>query len=393
MEILAHKMYEDERKTLINILCRVWPKLKQHVDRLYIYYAGPVQDVWDLIEKQPDSTFIKNINEQIANGKDIICLYNISEIMREPTIDKIHNCLPKLNIHPSKIYFVTGALDGPENYEEYCKDKGYVDRITILSANIFLNVSKEQNSCDVYSEYIPKIRSKKFLCFNRVERRHRIVLTHKLLTNNLVDTAYYSFYGNKFNSDWIDNITLTSYQLLNKEASSLREGLQQYKHLFPMHLTADIKNRNNPIGIEPSDIELYDNSYYSIVTETYFYADMSMDNLSADNIPAIFFTEKIYKPIAMKHPFILVSRANSLKWLRNLGFKTFSPYINESYDDELNDDVRMNMIVDEVKRLDKFTDAEWIEWQNNIKSIVDYNFQIYSSLTDYSFNPKQDLDF
>ena len=63
------------------------------------------------------------------------------------------------------------------------------------------------------------------------------------------------------------------------------------------------------------DIEM---SINGIVQQDYYYA--------------IFFTEKIYKPIAMKHPFILVSRANSLKWLRNLGFKTFSPYIPEDYD-------------------------------------------------------------
>jgi hypothetical protein len=320
-------------------------------------------------------------------------LYNISEIIREPTIDKIHNCLPSLNIDPSKIYFITGALDGPEKYEEYCKSKGYIDRIKILSANIFLSVSQGNNPWGVYVEYIPKIRSKKFVCLNKVERRHRIVLTYKLLVNNLIDTSYYSFYGNKFNSDWIDSITLTSKQLLNEEALEIRKVLQQHKHLFPMHLTADAKNRRNPIVMESSDIVLYENSYYSLVTETYFYTDPSEDSLSHKNIPAIFFTEKIYKPISMKHPFILVSSVNSLKWLRKFGFKTFSPYINESYDDEIDDNVRMDMIVEEVKRLDKFTESEWIEWQNKVKAIVDYNFQIYLNLRDYAYNPKQDLDF
>ena len=391
MEILV--MYEDNRNDLTKILCKVWPNINKHLDRVYTYYAGPSKGPWDLFEELSDEIFIKSINDQIANGKDIIFLYNISEIMREPTIDKVHNCLPQLNIDPSKIYFVTGALDGPENYEKYCQSKGYTDRIKILAANLFLNVSKEQNSWDVYSEYIPKLRTKKFLCFNRVERKHRMVLVHKILTNNLIDTAYYSFYGNNFNSRWIDNITITENNRYDVKALELREDLKSYKHLFPLHLTADAKSRNNPISVDTSDIELFDNSYYSLVTETYFYADPAKDNLSSGVIPAMFFTEKIYKPISMKHPFILVSRANSLKWLRKFGFKTFSPYINESYDDETDDDTRMNMIVDEVKRLNQFTDSEWMDWQNNIKAIVDYNFQIYSSLTDYSYNPNQDLDF
>jgi len=365
----------------------VWPNLNKYKDRAYTYYVGPVSDPWSLFETSDDSIFIKNINEQIDN-KDIICLYNISEIMRMCDIDKIHRCLPYIKIDPSKIYYFTGALDGPDGYEEYCKSKGYTERITIMSANLFMHVAQSLTSPDVYKEHIAKVRPKKFLCFNRVERTHRIILVGNLILNDLLDTGYCSFYGNQFDSKWMKPLIRRS-----EISEELRYVLFKNKHLFPMHLNADSEVRRNPIDINLADAELFENSYYSIVTETYFFQDTSKDNLATGTIPAMFFTEKTYKPIAMRHPFILVSRADSLKWLRKLGFKTFSPFINESYDDENNDENRMNMIVDEIKRLNQLSDSEWIEWQKNIKDIVDYNFEVFINSTNYAFNPNKDLDF
>ena len=97
----------------------------------------------------------------------------------------------------------------------------------------------------------------------------------------------------------------------------------------------------------------------------------------------LFLSEKIYKPFAFRHPFILLGWHGSLRVLRERGFKTFHPYIDESYDDEPDHNKRFDMIVNEIKRLEKFTDDQWIEWQHNIKSIVEYNYKYLVNLTDH----------
>ena len=94
---------------------------------------------------------------------------------------------------------------------------------------------------------------------------------------------------------------------------------------------------------------------------------------------SIFLTEKTYRPIILKHPFVLASRPNSLAALRNLGYKTFHPFIDESYDEVLNDTVRMQLIMAEIERLCNFTDAQWIKWQENIKPIVEHNHTLLMS--------------
>jgi hypothetical protein len=56
-------------------------------------------------------------------------------------------------------------------------------------------------------------------------------------------------------------------------------------------------------------------------------------------------TEKTFKAIALEMPFVLVAPAHSLKYLREYGFRTFAPYIDESYD----------TIEDPVARIERVT--------------------------------------
>ena len=78
----------------------------------------------------------------------------------------------------------------------------------------------------------------------------------------------------------------------------------------------------------------------------------------------------------MKHPFILVSIPKSLEVLRELGYKTFSPWINESYDLEEDDNTRMLMLVDEIERLTNLSSQELEEFLIAMKEICLYNYNI-----------------
>lgn len=68
-------------------------------------------------------------------------------------------------------------------------------------------------------------------------------------------------------------------------------------------------------------VDIYNNSYYSIVAETTF------SNLYNQ------YTEKVAKPILAKRPFIAFCGRHYLKNLRSLGFSTFHKVIDESYDE------------------------------------------------------------
>ncbi len=90
--------------------------------------------------------------------------------------------------------------------------------------------------------------------------------------------------------------------------------------------------------IDPS---IYNESFYSCVVETVIPADNRIS----------MFSEKQAKPIVARRPFIIVGTKDHLKTFRSLGFKTFSPVVDESYDDEPNMVKRFEMILDAMKKL------------------------------------------
>lgn len=100
--------------------------------------------------------------------------------------------------------------------------------------------------------------------------------------------------------------------------------------------------------IDPS---IYNQSYYSCVVETVIPEDNRMS----------MFSEKEAKPIITKRPFMIVGTKDHLKAFRDLGFKTFSPVIDESYDDEPDRDKRYSMILDAMNELTKMDTTEVFE--------------------------------
>lgn len=86
-------------------------------------------------------------------------------------------------------------------------------------------------------------------------------------------------------------------------------------------------------------------------------------------------TEKIFKPICQQIPFVLVSTAGSLEYLRSYGFKTFDSIWDESYDQETNDHRRLEMIADLLHRFDNLTTQELQALYEKCLPIIQHNYQ------------------
>lgn len=79
-------------------------------------------------------------------------------------------------------------------------------------------------------------------------------------------------------------------------------------------------------------VDLYQQFFFEIICET--------DCNSPD-----WFTEKTYKALMLGRPFVLWSGPGALKELKNLGFMTFSDFIEEQYDNEYCNIDRFNKIL------------------------------------------------
>lgn len=89
-------------------------------------------------------------------------------------------------------------------------------------------------------------------------------------------------------------------------------------------------------------------------------------------------TEKTFKPIVMQQPFVLVSCQGSLAYLHHYGFKTFSEFWDESYDDSA-DDTRILKIGKLLADLDSLGLKEKRQLQKHLAPVVEHNYNWFYS--------------
>ena len=85
-------------------------------------------------------------------------------------------------------------------------------------------------------------------------------------------------------------------------------------------------------------------------------------------------TEKTFKPICLKMPFVIVGCQGSLAYLRQYGFKTFGHVWDESYDNEIHDDQRIEKIAFTLKAIDILPQHEKQRLFNIAQEVCEHNY-------------------
>jgi hypothetical protein len=85
-------------------------------------------------------------------------------------------------------------------------------------------------------------------------------------------------------------------------------------------------------------------------------------------------TEKTFKPIAHGIPFVIVGTCGSLKYLRSYGFQTFGDFWDESYDDEVDDEKRIEKIAHVLKQLNNLDTASKNHLFHRTHDVVAHNW-------------------
>jgi hypothetical protein len=123
-----------------------------------------------------------------------------------------------------------------------------------------------------------------------------------------------------------------------------------YSGLALGHKNPFVKNElfNNLWGEIYIQAEPYIDTYFSLVTET------------VCDYPYSLRSEKIYKPIAMGHPWIATANRGFYRDIRNQGFRTYDHLIDESFDSIDNNQDRLDRIVAVVQDLCQQDLAEFL---------------------------------
>lgn len=126
------------------------------------------------------------------------------------------------------------------------------------------------------------------------------------------------------------------------------------------------------------NVQDFENTKISIVLETQFDASK------------IHLTEKICRPIACGHPFVVAAGPGTLKLLRRYGFETFDPWIDESYDNETDSVLRLEKIIMAMKKFNLLPVEQKHDYYAKIKKIAEHNRKHFFS-TDFGSHIENEL--
>jgi hypothetical protein len=261
--------------------------------------------------------------------------------------------------------------EGSDTLRKHCYQYNIAD--LVLENKIILVGGGDMDKswpCLQYESFLPKIldydenilaiadyeknfvtdRPYKFLFLNGRERAHRTQLLHKL--EHLLDQTIWT------NLDSVAGpIQLLDsqyeYDHVVTRANLPTEGF--VKHYLFDNKWGDVYIKSN----------LYLDTYFSVVTETVF------------EYPYSFRTEKIWKPVAVGHPWIAVANQGFYRDMHNIGFKTFGHIIDESFDTIENNHDRLDRIALIIEDLCQQDLASFL---NECYNICKYNQQHLAEL-------------
>ena len=211
-----------------------------------------------------------------------------------------------------------------------------------------------------------KPREKKALLLNRRLRLHRLFILSLLLEDGLLDKTLSSFSmdDSLLGYDDLEGPLLQRREqnIFVKEDYYIDKIVSGFNKLKTIHTqTLDFDNIDGVLGLGHETKELYEKTYFSIVTETMFLDDFG------------FVSEKVFKPILHLHPFVVLGSPNTLKHLKSYGFKTFDRWWDESYDSEEHHGERFKKIYEVITTLLNKSDEEWVKMIGEMTEVLIYN--------------------
>jgi hypothetical protein len=337
--------------------------------------------------KNPAKWLIKDLE----SGNCKIVLHNILEEFTSRGYDAyfktIQHQLKEFNLKEKYITIIDFMSNGKEYFKLLDTEMKFV------YSNMELGYFIESESSEIKRENLPskpdikKHRDRYFISLNRNAKLFRAIIIFNLWKNNSLDKGYVSLWIKewwipRFNND-ADLLRKDILTILGQSGVGDVDGNKFIDFIFENDLSVDgckQFERDGNVYPVPGHIysrfdssihNAYKNSYFSITSCNSFGWNKSAPGSN------FYIDEKLFPAILHFLPFILVGRYLLLRDLKDKGFKTFHPHIDESYDEVEDPVMRMKMVMGEVNRLCSLSSQEIHNWYSNLSHILQYNYDFY----------------
>jgi hypothetical protein len=282
--------------------------------------------------------------------------------------DWFHDNCTQHGIAPRQVIYVTGNLEAKLQYDAWLLSTSVQDRMLVCSFPIFeldMWFANPNPPIPVLSQHVAYKTSHPVKLFNALQRRprnHRMWLFYNLVSRGLLSDGIVSMNAFTQLRSFCEGRVLS-----NDQYAIVAELLP----IYPPDVRANTDFSSTDCGTYLSNFntQVLLDTWMSVISEASF----------ADSENTCFLSEKTFKMIRARHPFIIFGNKGSLRHLRAMGYKTFSPFIDESYDDYSTWD-RLDAIMQELTRLNAIPDK--LAWFESMREILVHNYNtMYSNST------------
>jgi hypothetical protein len=329
-----------------------WPYIKKNIPKTRLFFCDPPGST------SPETLF--NFGEDESERNYIYCHD------QEPIYSDFHkNLFSDLITRNKDLNYSTGPVHSAiitselcsDSIESVCQQYNWNHYYYFFHGWAALDWYRGYNNTFLMPDYADRTPKYSFISTNRIiggRRDHRILLMYHLLKQD-VNNALISF----------PSVCPAEQQSVEKIGSRLSHRYSDISETllsanFPWNMPGESGHPMHSCWL--SLFEENASSLIHVITETaYFGRKWHL-------------TEKTFKPICLQMPFVLVSSAGSLRYLKSYGFKTFDSIWDESYDQEIDDHVRLKKIAKLLKEFDQMSAKEKQQIHRACQSLVEHNF-------------------
>lgn len=313
--------------------------------------------------------FWKNMSaESLRDAQDgnalIFLDFGQENYLEKDVVDQFHYSLSRSGISPSQIIFAINSFNAKEIYDRWYPLEEQLFEMhdwpfVLANVSYHYNIFVEQRiSIDNFYRLRNTIRKNHFLFKIRRPRDHRLAILFKLASDGLLSKGDWSCLSPVQSNDNV--IEEFAKQC---DMSFDLPKVNQVIASFPKTLESESGNNYTAVRAwTDQHPKSYMNSYFYICTETFLHGDFKS------------LTEKAFKPIVNFMPFVIIAYPGALKLLQSLGFKTFSPWIDESYDNELDSVKRIKLVYEQITKICHMPIEQLHEWYWQMEDIYVHNY-------------------
>lgn len=342
-------------------------------------FIEDISDINNSVFVMEYQDFLLNISHhdnfiKLSKNNNYILIRHVFGVDVDTITNAICNLITNYNINPQNIFIQFAYYSDKTKLEKTLENQS-INGVRIFVYEYYMDIIYQKFKAGFINCDITNIKTK-FSVFSRRFDTDRFLLYLELLKRNLLKDFCYTFSN--------CHAETRPYPYTDIEIPEVIKIAQNYGYTDE-HIIDWINK------LPYADLKDFTDPFSNFVNKSLGESNIHvvLETAISYNPVGIVITEKMYKPIILKKSFYIFGPYKASILLREEGFKTFSPFLNEDYltiseNNYLGNYPRekINKICDDIERINNLNTSEFLNLISQLDYIAEHNFNHFLNIAD-----------